>query len=150
MKKRILIIIGILIVAIGIVGGFKIKEFLSSNLKYCKEYVAGKGNIKGDVNIEYFKNKSEDFDIGANKCGYAVFKNPDKAFERLKEDYSQGIALIQKEHNFDDLSQSNYESYGNAGWQVNTGTEEERNEARFVTSFMDIYENSFKKSVDCW
>lgn len=143
MKNKVLIIISFLFCVI--IGGILIKEMISPNLKYSQEYVIGKGNIKGNVDIEIFKSKSEDFDIGANKYGYAVFKNPTKAFKRLKKDYSRGIELIQKEFNLKDLSQSNYKLYGVYGWQVNTGTEEEQNEARFVTSFMDIYENSFSK-----
>ena len=34
-------------------------------------------------------------------------------------------------------------SYKTYGWQVTTGTQEEREQALFVTGFMDIYENSF-------
>lgn len=29
------------------------------------------------------------------------------------------------------------------GWQVNTGTEESKNQAAFVTQVLDIYENSY-------
>ena len=39
----------------------------------------GKGNIKGSVDIEKYVTISKDFEIGANKDGYAVFKNPEKA-----------------------------------------------------------------------
>lgn len=42
----------------------------------------GKGNIKGEVNKEYFESKAKEFEIGANKYGYAVFKNPEKAFRK--------------------------------------------------------------------
>mgnify|MGYP006882948677 FL=1 len=41
------------------------------------------------------------------------------------------------------LNRFNYKSYGTFGWQVTIGTEEEKEQARFVSSFMDIYENSF-------
>lgn len=78
--------------------------------------------------------------------GYAVFKNPRKAFSKLKKDYKKGIELIQKENNLKPLSQLNYMEYGQYGWQVTTGTKEEQEQARFVTAFMDIYENSFKKN----
>ena len=30
------------------------------------------------------------------------------------------------------------------GWQLTEGTEEELRQARFVTGFVDIYENSFQ------
>ena len=120
--------------------------FQNPNLKYSQEYIIGKGNIKGEVNVEFFESKGKEFEIGANKYGYAVFKNPKKAFEKLKKDYKKGIKLIQKENNLGSLSQSNYDLYGTYGWQVTIGSQEEQEQARFVTLFMDIYENSFKKN----
>lgn len=120
--------------------------FQNPNLKYSQEYIIGKENIKGEVDVNYFESKGKEFEIGANKYGYAVFKNPKKAFDKLKKDYKKGIRLIQKENNLRSLSQFNYKEYGRYGWQVTTGTKEEQEQARFVTSFMDIYENSFKNN----
>ncbi len=119
--------------------------YLNQDLKYQQEYIIGKGNIKGEVNKEYFESKAKEFKIGANKYGYAVFKNPEKAFRKLKKDYKKGINLIQKENHLLPLTNFNYEKYGNYGWQVTTGTKIEQEQARFVSSFLDIYENSFKK-----
>lgn len=116
---------------------------MDSNLKYSQIYVSGEANIKGNVDINNFGKINIDFDIGANKYGYAVFKNPTKAYKRLKKDYSKGIKLIQKEFNLLPLNNFTYKTYKTYGWQVTTGTEEERKQARFVSSFMDIYENSF-------
>lgn len=116
---------------------------MDNNLRYSQIYVSEDENIKGDVDINKFGKISIDFDIGANKYGYAVFKNPRKALKRLKKDYAQGIKLIAKEFNLLPLSNFNYKTYETYGWQVTTGTEEEKEQARFVTSFMDIYENSF-------
>ncbi|MBE6108375.1 MAG: hypothetical protein E7192_07025 [Erysipelotrichaceae bacterium] len=110
---------------------------------YVQEYVAGQGNIKGNVSVEKFTSVSDDFAIGANEDGYAVFKDPDKAFDRLLELYSKGIHLIQTSFHLKPLSKTNYKSYGKYGWQVTTGTKEEREQAYFVSAFMDIYENSF-------
>ena len=36
--------------------------------------MAGQGNIKGNVPVEEYISISEDFAIGADKNGYAVFK----------------------------------------------------------------------------
>ena len=52
--------------------------------------------------------------------------------------------LIKSEFDLPDLNQRNYDVYGEYGWQVNGGTDEEREQADFVSDFMDIYENSFK------
>ncbi len=113
------------------------------NLRYTKMYINGEKNIKGNVDIYKFGKLSIDFDIGVNKYGYAVFKDPKKALKSLKKNYSSGIKLIQKEFNLLPLSNFNYKSYKIYGWQVSLGTEEEQQQARFVSYFMDIYENSF-------
>lgn len=116
---------------------------LDEDLRYTKIYISDYDNNKGDVDINKFGKINIDFDIGANKYGKAVFKNPDKAFKRLKKDYSKGITLIQKEFNLLPLTNFTYKSYKTYGWQVTTGTTDEKEQARFVSSFLDIYENSF-------
>lgn len=145
MKKKYIIFSVIFILIIILSSYFIYNKNINDKLKYSQEYIVGQGNIKGNVHIEYFESINSDFEIGANSYGYAVFKNPEKAFKRLLEDYEDGIHLIQKEFNLNKISKSTYELYGVYGWQVTTGTEEEQNQAHFVSSFMDIYENSFKK-----
>ena len=109
-----------------------------------QEYIAGTGNIKGDVDVEKFLKIDQRFDIGADKNGMAVFKDPHKAYQALTEKYSDGIKLIQKEFDLEELSETSYQAYKTYGWQVETGTEEEKNQANFVSGFFDIYENSFE------
>ena len=136
----------LIVVVLIIIGRFtliKMGYIMDDNLKYTQVYIAEYGNVKGNVDINSFGKKNIAFDIGANKYGNAVFKNPKKAFKRLKKDYSKGIKLIQKEFNLLPLNNFNYKNYGTYGWQVSTGTKEEQEQARFVSSFMDIYENSF-------
>lgn len=116
----------------------------SQELQYSQEYVIGQSNIVGEVKIEIFEEKGDAYKIGANKYGYAVFKNPDKAFQALKRDYSEAIKLIQKEFNLLPLTKATYHVYKTYGRQVTTGTQEERQAARFVAQFMDIFENSFR------
>lgn len=116
---------------------------IDDSLRYTQSYDSSQENIKGDVNTKYFEEIHVDFEIGANKYGIAVFKNPEVAYKRLKKDYKDGIKLIQKEFNLLPLSNFNYKDYKTFGWQVTTGTIEEQEEARFVSGFFDIYENSF-------
>ncbi|MEG0368154.1 MAG: helix-turn-helix transcriptional regulator, partial [Coprobacillus sp.] len=107
-------------------------------------YIAGEGNIKGEVDVDYFGKIDLALDIGANQFGYAVFKNPQKAMDYLKTNYAQGINAIQKEYKLlFPLNNFTYQQYGIYGWQLTTGTEEEMKQASFVSSFIDIYENSF-------
>ncbi len=110
---------------------------------YEQEYVVGQGNIKGNVNTEEFYERDARFEIGATEDGYAVFKSPEDAYDALLDNYSDGLKLIQEEFNLDEISPSNYQEYKTYGWQVTTGTEEIQEQAHFVTSFFDIYENSF-------
>ena len=109
-----------------------------------QEYIVGTGNIKGNVDVDKYLKIDQRFEIGADKNGMAVFKDPHKAYQALTEKYSDGISLIQKEFDLEDLSESSYQDYKTYGWQVETGTEEEKDQAKFVSGFFDIYENSFE------
>jgi transcriptional regulator with XRE-family HTH domain len=116
---------------------------MDDNLKYSQVYISGNNNVKGNVDIDKFGKISIDFDIGANKYGYAVFKNPYKALTRLKKDYAIGLKAIQREYNLLPLNMFNFREYGIYGWQLTNGTDEEKSQANFITSFFDVYENSF-------
>lgn len=147
-KILILFISILFIISFAILGRellVKCGYILDSDLRYSQIYISETGNIKGNVDVNRFGKINIDFDIGANKYGYAVFKNPNKAFKRLKKDYFKGIKLIQKEFNLLPLTNFTYKKYKTYGWQVTTGTDDEREQARFVASFLDIYENSFSR-----
>lgn len=143
MKKLIALLI-VMAFALSLAGCSQ-SEINSPAIKYpsVQEYVAGQGDIKGNVPVEEYIAISEDFAIGANKDGYAVFKYPEKAFSKLLELYSDGITLIQTAYDLEPLSENNYSDYKIYGSQVTTGTAEEQQQAIFVGKFLDIYENSF-------
>ena len=145
-KKVILLIAAAILIVFGGMYVYKLSHqdpsFKEPFLQYSQEYIAGTGNIKGNVDTKYFTDKSADFKIGANRYGVAVFKNP-AAFARLETNYKAGIELIQKEFKLAPFSQTNYEKYKLYGWQATTGTKEEQEQASFVSSFLDIYEDSF-------
>ena len=147
-KRKILITIVVILTIffLIIIGKMLLVKYgfaYDDNLKYTQVYISGESNIKGDVDINEFGKISIDFDIGANKYGMAVFKNPSKAFVRLKKDYSEGIKLIKDEFNLLPLTNFTYKDYKTYGWQVTKGTKKAKEEARFVSAFLDIYENSF-------
>lgn len=116
-----------------------------SNLLYTQEYVAGTGNIKGDVDKEKWDALGEAFEIGANADGYAVFKNPRKAMKAICKDYKKGIKAMQKD-GAPVPFRSNYSAYVDFG-HTSSKDKETNNQASIVSSFVDIYENSFV-SVD--
>lgn len=145
MKKEI--IAGIVIVLLIVIGVL----FLNSDDKtiemknpYTQEYIVGNSNIKGEIDTDEYINISENFEIGANKNGYAVFKNPQKAFEYLQKEYKAGINLIKKQFDLEELSNENYKEYKKYASQVKYDVSDvQMSEAFFVSEFLDIYENSF-------
>ena len=145
MKNKI--IIGILITilfSVGIIIIYNYDKPLEITNPYTQEYVIGKSNIKGEVDVKKYSNISKDLEIGANKEGYAVFKDPHKAFKYVKENYKIGIRLIKKQFYLGDLSNKNYKEYKTYGSQVTYDISEgQMYQAFFISDFLDIYENSF-------
>ena len=146
-KRVILLVAAAILIVFGGMYVYKLSHqdpgFKEPSLQYSQEYIAGTGNIKGNVDTKYFTDKSADFKIGANRYGFAVFKNPDAAFAKFETNYKAGIELIRKEFKLEPFSQTNYKKYALYGWQTTTGTKEEQEQASFVSSFLDIYEDSF-------
>jgi len=114
---------------------------------YVKEYIIGAEGIIGQVDKEKYESISADFAIGADEYGRAVFKDPLKAFGTMKTLYADALALIASEEDLAPISQHNYKAYKKYGWQVADGSEEEKRQAAFVSSFLDIYENSFTEDT---
>lgn len=142
--KKIIFCVFIIIVAIG-VGFFVHHKSKKVKLEACQEYVIGNPGIKGNVDKAKFEKKSAEFKIGANKYGYAVFKNPKKAMKAFKEKYSIGISAIRIEFDLEELTDDNVIQYKEYGTQLIKGTKKQKRQAAFVSEFLDIYENSFKK-----
>ena len=114
---------------------------------WVQEYVPGAEDIIGNVDKEKYESISEDFAIGADQYGRAVFKDPHKAFDTFIVLFADGIALIQEQNDLAPISKKNYSSYKAMGWQVTSGPKEAQQQAIFVTKFLDIYENSFTKDI---
>ena len=138
MKKAL--ILGTAIICFVAMTGCKTKSPKVAH-PYVKEYVASYKT--GSVNVKDYLERDEDFAIGADENGKAVFKNPEKAYDALIRGYSDGINLIRDEYKLGPLTRRSFKDYEIYGWQVNTGSEEEKKKAAFVSGFFDIYENSF-------
>ncbi len=134
------IVIVVIIVAACIVAFFARKVYTRNY--YTQEYTAGTKGIKGNVNVSKFTDISEDFAIGANSNGYAVFKNPSKAFKTFEKMYADDIQSLKDEFGLKDFNKKTYHDYMTYGWQSNVGTDEEKQNKKFISSFLDIYENS--------
>jgi len=114
---------------------------------WVQEYVPGQENILGRVDKEKYESVSEDFAIGADKYGRAVFKNPGRAFDTMKKLCSEGLALIRETQGLAPISQQNYSTYKKFGWQMTEGSDEAQTQAAFISGFLDIYENSFTREI---
>ncbi|MBQ8835400.1 MAG: hypothetical protein IJ001_10850 [Oscillospiraceae bacterium] len=114
---------------------------------WVQEYVPGTGNILGSVDTAYYESISPDFAIGADQYGRAVYKDPHQAFQTFKMLYAEGIRFVREQEDLPPLTQATTNLYKKFGWQVTGGTEEQQEQARFVTRFLDIYENSFSEDI---
>ena len=136
--KKIVIVV---IIVAACLAAFFARKVYTRNY-YTQEYTAGTKEIKGNVNVNKFTDISEDFAIGANSNGYAVFKNPSKAFKTFEKMYADDIQSLKDEFGLKDFNKKTYHDYMTYGWQSNVGTDEEKQNKKFISSFLDIYENS--------
>lgn len=146
-RYLVFLVLSVLIV----VGILKIKDYYSRYQTliivrpYTQEYIIGQGNIRGSVNTQKYLEIDKRLEIGAGEDGMAVFKDPHAAFDVLIEKYSEGIKAVQKQYKLNELTRSDYKLYGVYGWQVyGEHSEEALKQARFISGFFDIYENSFE------
>ena len=145
MTKKSIIISGItfLLIACCIAVVLLMGQTMKNDLQYCQEYIWGQAGIVGNVNVQEYAVIHEDFAIGANKYGFAVFKEPEKALNTLKELYPNAITLIQSEFDLEELTTDTCQKYKLYGAQIVTETPEEQEQAHFICKFLDIYENSY-------
>ncbi|MBR4206820.1 MAG: hypothetical protein IKQ92_15200 [Clostridia bacterium] len=139
-----IILLGVLVLAALAV--FFLTDPIQIKNPWTQEYVPGTGNIRGNVNTEYFSSLGRDYEIGADKYGVAVFKNPGKALSALKSEHAQGIRLIREANDLPPFSrvQRVLRSYRKLGFQTTGGSDAENEEIRAVARVIDIYLNSFE------
>ena len=145
MKKKSIIITKIIfaLIVCCIVVVLVVGQAQKKALQYCQEYIPGQAGAMGNVNVQEYISIHENFSIGANRYGFAVFKEPEKALNTLKELYPNIIALIQSEFDLADLTTNTCQQYKLYGAQIVTETSAEQEQAYFVCKILDIYENSY-------
>ena len=104
------------------------------------EYIPGVS--VGNVDKAAFEEISPDFAIGADRNGYAVFVHPDKAFSSFRTLYADELALLRERHQFPPFSKSTWLRYKKAGIEEVGETDAQTERLRFVSRFLDIWENS--------
>ena len=81
--------------------------------------------------------------MGLDGRGRPVFQNPSAALKKVSSDCSDAAAYLRKEYRLLPLSRFTLQSYGTYGWQIDTGEERVAAQGRMLTSFWDIYQNSY-------
>ena len=84
------------------------------------------------------------YEIGLNSQDQPVFKNPSKALNQAKVDYSDAIKEIQNKFKLLPLTKYTYRQFGIYGWQIASDNEMINEQGRQLSRFIDIYENSFR------
>ena len=114
---------------------------------WVQPYTPGTDGIMGNVETEKYTAISADFAIGADRRGMAVFKDPYRAFSTFSSLYEKGIAAIGGQYDLPPLTATDYALYKTYGWQTESASPEVRDQAHFVTAFLDLYENSFTEEA---
>ena len=108
-------------------------------------YAPGDGISRGNVDAASFEMIDPAFEIGRGADGVAVFKDPNAAWSVFCKKYKDAIERIGKAWDLGILNAATMEMYKTCGWQTEGADEMEAAENAFVTRFLDIYENSFRK-----
>jgi hypothetical protein len=78
--------------------------------------------------------------------GKRVYVDPAFAITQARIDYAEGFAAIHHEFRLLlPINKYNYKKYMTFGWQLTLGSDDEKRQAREISSFLDIYENCFHK-----
>lgn len=93
-----------------------------------------------------FKNNPV-YEMSINKNGMKVFNNPEVAYEQFKKDYVDAINEVKKEFKLLPLSHINYNKYETYGSQVTTDDKDLHDDCYKISSFFDIYENSYNNEI---
>ena len=93
---------------------------------------------------EFIHSGVEAYEIGADKNGMPVFKDPDAALEQAKEDFAEGFKQLENEFDLKPVSKDNWDGYKIYGWQTTSEDADIAKQCMEITSFFDIYENSYK------
>lgn len=147
MKKKFIIVLIIIIFAISGYVGYRIYHN-----KVEEPYrVVIENSSKNIFEDTIFEDEAEklnadgSYDLGINKQGKLVFKNPEKALKKALEDFSDGFKAIQKEYNLKTISVHNYDVIHDYTIEYFPEDEKLMKEVGIAQGMIDIYENSFYK-----
>ena len=104
------------------------------------------GVSRGNVDPDFYTSVSPDFELGADRNGYAVFRDPEKALETFRSLYAEELELVASDHGLAPLSERTAELYKVYAAQTERSDSRVRERLSFVAKFLDIWENSYKST----
>ncbi len=145
-KKRLLFVAKCLLVLLLLwLAFFLIRTQPTPGYGYSQEYLAGTGNCRGNVDVEYFESLGPEFAIGANRDGYAVFKNPRAVMWAIYRDYRPGLkVLMENGLYFPVFGVVVQGCTSGLSMDLKSSSTEGLKQAKQICGIMDIYENSFQ------
>lgn len=115
----------------------------SNDLKATMEYNGDEYNAEKDFKKIFGSTPS--YEIGTNKYGYVVFKDPQAAFEQIKLDCGGAFSVIKDKYSLKDVENRNIKDYANYATQVTTKDfgKSVYEQAIKIQRFWNIYKESF-------
>ena len=129
---------------------FNLRETLndpkySSDLKATMEYKGDEYNA--DKNLKKELGSSTSYDVGTNKYGYVVFKDPATALEQIRSDCSDSIEYIKQQNGLDEFSNKNIKKYIEDAGNITAKSTDSKvyKQANKLKIFWNIYQQSFEQ-----
>ncbi len=102
------------------------------------------GDYTGKIANENVSLKG-DFAICANRDKEPIFKNSDKALEKIKKEYADTLEVIQETFSLKDFNENNLEDYHKYSSQLTATSEQNKKNAANLTTLLEIYQNGQEK-----
>ncbi len=87
-----------------------------------------------------------DYAICSNVNGDPIFKNSDKAFDKITNDYSETLDIIQETFNLKDFNKNNVDEYYKYSSQLIATSESNKKEGANLSTLLEIYKNANETS----
>jgi len=120
----------------------------SHSLRWVKELyeeknVYGEDFVNASELLVYETNKA--YEMGLNKKGIPVFKQPMAAYKQFLIDYSEEIQGLKEEFQLKDISLRSYRAYMSYGWQMPIDGIKNSRKYHDITLFLTIFSESFHR-----
>ena len=84
----------------------------------------------------------DEYAICSNVNGDPIFKNSEKAFNKIKSDYSKTIDIIKETFNLKDFNKDNIDEYYKYSSQLIATSEDNKKDGANLSTLLEIYKNA--------